>query len=91
VDVQSEQGGLLVISETWLPGWRMENAQCNGGSCVLADAPLRANLTLLGVILPAGRVSFDLVYWPDSLRLGVAISVLSAVILLGMLYWRGRR
>ncbi|MBX2996997.1 MAG: hypothetical protein KF893_00695 [Caldilineaceae bacterium] len=91
IDAESAHGGLLVISETWLPGWRIENARCEDGPCALASAPLRANLTLLGVILPAGIVSFDLVYWPDSLRLGLAVSLLSAVMLLAILYWRRMR
>ncbi|MCB0114705.1 MAG: hypothetical protein KDD84_11465 [Caldilineaceae bacterium] len=90
VDVSSAHGGLLVVSEVWFPGWRIENVTCNG--CDLGDAPLRANLTFLGVFLSPGQTTFDLVYRPESVRLGLSISVVSAVILLGVLYWwRGRR
>jgi hypothetical protein len=91
VDVSSAHGGLLVVSEVWFPGWRIENVTCADG-CDLGDAPLRANLTFLGVFLPPGQTTFDLVYRPESVRLGRSISVVSAVILLGVLYWwRGRR
>ena len=90
VDVSSAHGGLLVVSEVWFPGWRIENVSCDG--CDLGDAPLRANLTFLGVFLAPGQTTFDLVYRPESVRLGRSISVVSAVILLGVLYWwRGRR
>ncbi len=91
VDVSAAHGGFLVIGEVWLPGWRIENVTCAAADCILGDAPLRANLTFLGVILPPGPTTFDLIYRPDSVRLGLSISVISAVIVLGVLYWRRGR
>jgi hypothetical protein len=91
VRVDSAHGGLLVVSETWLPGWRIENVACAIPTCAIAESPLRVDLTLLGVILPPGQVTFDLVYWPDSVRLGLGISGLTAIMLSFLFYWRRLR
>jgi hypothetical protein len=34
----------------------------------------RVNLTFIGVVVPAGEIFFDLVYWPGSVRNGLLIS-----------------
>jgi hypothetical protein len=97
VNVQSEDGGLLVISENWMPGWRVE--ECRGEqfsvfsdrSSVLGLQPLsvyRTNLTLLGVPLPAGADCFALVYWPDSVRLGLWISAGALALFVVTVSWR---
>ncbi|MCU9611786.1 hypothetical protein OEK97_28165, partial [Escherichia coli] len=36
--------------------------------------PYRVNLTFVGLLVPPGRVTFDLVYWPTSVQLGLTIS-----------------
>jgi len=89
VQAWSEQGGLLVVSENWMPGWR---ARVRQSGTAWQDAPvLRADLTLLGIAVPPGETTIDLVYWPDSVRFGFAISA-AGVILLGLtVAWRGRR
>lgn len=81
VHVPSAQDGLLVISETWLPGWDVADARCSAGTCPTQDTegrayfnPVRANLTLVGVWLPAGESEFVLRYRPFSVRLGLWIS-----------------
>jgi hypothetical protein len=80
VAVTSDQGGWLVVSENWLPGWHIANVRCGAANemCVdnLAQAFRihRVNLTFIGVVLPAGEVFFDLVYWPGSVRNGLLIS-----------------
>jgi hypothetical protein len=113
VTVNSEQGGLLVISENWLPGWRVLNAECGVGSrerevgsgeCSSIRSPFsglpilvaqRVNLTLVGVVAPPGEVRFELVYWPESVRLGLWISggalALMFAALAGRWWWKGRR
>jgi hypothetical protein len=99
VNVTSEHGGLVVISENWLPGWHVRNATCNGetSACSLAPTPLaglttfqpyRTDLTLVGVVIPAGAVQFELRYWPASVGNGLWISVGSAALLLVALGWR---
>lgn len=72
VEVDGEQDGLLVVSENWMPGWRVEGAP--PGKPVLGLTPFgvyRANLTLVGIPVPAGSWRFDLVYDPDSVRYGL--------------------
>ena len=93
VDVDGP-GGLLVISENWLPGWRIEHARCDEATCPVGGLaglpwlqPLRANLTLIGVPLPPGAVRFELVYAPASVRNGlwVTLATLALLLFLGML------
>jgi hypothetical protein len=95
---QSEQDALLVVSETWLPGWEVIDATCNGDACPAQDRegrpylqPMRANFTLLGLWLPAGDHTFTLRYNPLSVRLGAWISLASAGLLLGATLARWRR
>ncbi|MCB9138456.1 MAG: hypothetical protein H6642_08930 [Caldilineaceae bacterium] len=75
-------GGLLVISENWLPGWRIDNPRCAGDACPERNSsdlpllePLRADLALIGVAVPSGDTSFELVYAPDSVRIGLWITL----------------
>ena len=44
--------------------------------------PQRANLTLIGVPVPAGAVDFELIYDPRSVRVGLWISLTTLAILL---------
>jgi hypothetical protein len=98
VVVESEQGGLLVISENWLNGWRVENPRCGSKGDCADRQPLapglalwsvqRTDLTLLGVPIPPGVVRFELVYWPESVRNGLWISGVTAGGLLLVIGWR---
>jgi hypothetical protein len=103
VRVDSEYGGMLVVSENWMPGWSLEHELCSDGSVACSDVqppfagmatlvPMRVNLSLVGTAVPAGSVTFELVYWPTSIRLGLWISGISilAIGLLALLYgvWR---
>jgi hypothetical protein len=101
VAVESEAGGLLLVAENWLPGWVVEQAACGGAPCPAGVwpaanlpylAPVRADLTLVGVPVPAGAVAFDLVYRPDSVRDGLWISgVVLALLLAGAVLTLGNR
>lgn len=97
-------GGLLVVAENWMPGWRVEAIRCMNPAtdCSLGDveilglpsfAPVRADLTLTGVPVPPGEVAFDLVYRPDSVRHGLWIAGATVGILAAALAvrWRVRR
>lgn len=96
--VESEAGGLLILSENWLPGWRVSNATCDGAACqhtLASNQPLvpltayRVDLTLMGVLVPSGAVTFDLVYRPMSVQLGLALSG-GTILCVGLLVvWRG--
>jgi hypothetical protein len=52
---------------------------------------MRADLTLVGIWLPAGNHEFTLRYNPLSVRLGLWISGGTLLLLLGVGLWRGRR
>lgn len=81
VTAESAAPGLLLISENWMPGWRIVVREWPAGAHAALTAPLRANLTLLGVPIPAGRVAFDLVYQPDSVRTGLWIGGVTLALL----------
>jgi hypothetical protein len=101
VTVQIDGDAFLVVSETWLPGWEVVGAACDGGACPIQDgtgrayfSPVRANLTLIGMWLPAGESVFSLRYSPASVRVGLWISggtALVLVVVLVMLAWRRSR
>jgi hypothetical protein len=88
--VSTDAPGLLVLSESYDPGWR---AYIDGeeADVLVADHLLRA------VPLPAGEHAVELRYEPRSLRVGVAISTVTAFTVIGALLvvvqrsWRDRR
>lgn len=94
VAVQDSPGGLLVMAENWMPGWRVQNVTCASGCPdaatlgLQAFTPQRANLTLVGIPVPAGSFSFDLVYQPDSVRTGLWISGVTLLVILVLAAWR---
>ena len=69
ISLSDNPGGLLVLSENWLPGWHAQLAIRNSRLPVL-----RANLTQIAVPIPSGDITLELVYWPDSLTSGLAIT-----------------
>ncbi len=77
--VRSEHGGFLVLSENWMPGWQAWRADGGGRE---AAPVLRANLTFLGLAVPAGESEWELVYWPTSLRIGLLIGAGTLLLLL---------
>ena len=78
--VQSEHGGLLMVSENWMPGWRATVQRT--GEQAQRDVPVvRADLTFLGVPVRPGESTIDLTYWPDSVRFGLAISGVALLLL----------
>jgi hypothetical protein len=94
--VRTEHGGLLVVSENWMPGWQATryDTEAEGGH----GKPLpvvRANLTLLGIPIPPGEITLELVYWPDSVRYGLLVTgttlVLLALLTLGRCYFARQR
>jgi hypothetical protein len=96
IAVQSGSDALLLVSETWLPGWQVSTMQCGGQACPSHDAqgrayfaPMRANLTLLGIWVPAGESAFTLRYQPNSVRNGLWISGATLLLLLGATLWHG--
>jgi hypothetical protein len=75
--VQTEQPAVLVLSDTWYPGW---TATVDGEPAPI----LRANTLFRALALEAGRHEVVLRFQPQSLRTGALIS---AVALLVALIW----
>jgi hypothetical protein len=84
VEVVSPVPGLLVLADSWYPGWE---ATVDGEPA----AVLAANLALRAVEVPAGRclVVFD--YRPRWLAPGFGLSLLTVLVLAGLSLRRARR
>ncbi len=106
VAVDSAAAGMLVVSENWMPGWRVVDARCGAEEAACAPStwpegnglallePVRANLAFLGIPVPAGPMTFELVYAPDSVRTGLWIGGVTLLFVLGsgaLFLWRRRR
>lgn len=73
---------ILVLSQTWYPGWRVE---IDG-----APAPLlRADYGFVGVALSPGRHAVRFALVPNSLRIGASMTILALVVAAGLAF-RGR-
>jgi hypothetical protein len=72
LEVDVKRPAILVVTDTWYPGWR---GAMDGRSVPL----LRANGTQRAVAVPAGRHTVVLRYSPASFKLGVVLSLLSAL------------
>ena len=70
----------VVLTESYYPGWRVES----DGDSIVA---LRVNGDFLGCVVPPGKYSIDLVFDPESWRLGKVIS--AAALLLTILFHVG--
>lgn len=84
VDVTTPGGGFLVLSESFYPGWRARI-----GERTLPVYP--SDVSLQGVVVPAGHqvVEFELV--SNTLRAGAAVSGVALLILLCAGGWCGLR
>ncbi|HMX28289.1 MAG TPA: YfhO family protein, partial [Blastocatellia bacterium] len=83
VEVQANQAALLVLSEMFYPGWTV---RLDG-----RDVDLwRVNYNLRGVSVPAGKHLVEFSYAPKSIKLGAAISLMTALGLLAIFVWERR-
>ena len=57
------------------------------------NAPMACPRTLIGIPIPAGKLRFDLVYWPASLQNGLRLTSATIGLLIMALYgrWQWRR
>ncbi len=80
IETQSALPGILVVADTWYPGWQ---AKIDGVSAPL----LRANVLFMGVRLSQGSHRIEISYSPASFYTGAGISLLGilSVILWGFL------
>jgi hypothetical protein len=84
LDVQSPQGGYLVLADTYYPGWR---ATVDG----VPTPVIRANITSRAVAVTPGTHVVELHFEAAAFFLGLALSAL-ALVLLGawIAFWRRR-
>ena len=78
VRTQASAPRVLVLSETFHPGW---SARIDGR----AATPLQVNLALLGVALPSGAHRVELTFAPLDWTRNVTLSLLALTLLLGWL------
>ncbi len=85
IEVDAARDCALVLTDTYYPGW---HAAVDG-----APVPLfPANYAYRGVLIPEGRHSVTFEYAPNSFRVGLAISIVTALGSLGGIVWfLGRR
>lgn len=88
VQISSENGGLLIVSENWMPGWEAMLRERDTEPGIPLEV-LRANLTWLGMPIPAGDYAIELAYRPASVRYGLWISLAAWALLLGLMLWWG--
>ena len=92
IDVSASSDGWLVISETYMPGWRAFLRPWGAGEEQEFGSAVRLVLAnFQGIELPAGDWTVRLIYSPASAQLGMftsSISVALLVFMLGAWFWR---
>jgi hypothetical protein len=83
VRTQSPEEGILVLSDTYYPGWE---AEVDGR----ATAVLRANHTMRAVVVPAGLHTVRFLFRPQSVLLGFLLTLAGLVGLGSMMAFPGR-
>jgi hypothetical protein len=71
--VDSPDGGMLVVADTYFPDWE---ASIDGAPTTI----YRANLAFRAVVVPAGAHSVRMIYQPQTLAVGAAISGVSLAV-----------
>ena len=85
IEVDATRDCALVLTDTYYPGWRVT---VDGEPVPLFPA----NYAYRGVLIPEGRHSVTFEYVPNSFRVGLVISIVTALGSLGGIVWYlGRR
>jgi uncharacterized membrane protein YfhO len=87
--VELSQPSLLVLSDSYYPGWTAEVASDDGPP--RPAAILRTNRVMRGVPLPAGKHLVTFTYSPRSLLWGAVLSALAWLSMLGLIVLQRRR
>ncbi|HEX8230781.1 MAG TPA: YfhO family protein [Chloroflexia bacterium] len=84
--VNADRMALLVVSESWYPGW---HATLDGQPVEVH----RTNYLSQGVVVPQGSHTIEMRYQSDALNLGAVLSLLGLLgtVGLGVWAWRSRR
>ncbi len=80
LDVDAARPSLLVVAESYYPGWR---ATIDGRSATI----LRANYLSQGLVMQQGKHTVEFSYEPDSFRYGVLISLVGLASLVALVGW----
>ncbi|HNR95997.1 MAG TPA: oligosaccharide flippase family protein [Anaerolineae bacterium] len=90
VEAELDVPGYLVLTDNWFAGWKAYDTLPGQEE---QEVPLlRADGTFRAVALAPGKHSVRFKYTPNSVKLGIFVSFVSAVVLLLMLgYWLWRR
>ena len=80
IDVDSPCGGLLVLTDTYFPGWQ---ASVDGESATIHPT----NVALRGVVVPPGSSEVIFRYQPASFRTGLVIAVSGGLAMIGFGIW----
>ncbi|MCB0195396.1 MAG: YfhO family protein [Anaerolineae bacterium] len=84
VAVETDQPGYLVLSDAYYPGWRATVDQ--------QPATIeRANYAFRAVTVPAGRHTVEFIFDPPIWKIGLAMSGVTALVLLGWAGWRWKK
>ena len=75
IDVKTAGGGILVLSDSYYPGWK---AKLDGKPVKI----LRANFAFRGVFVPDGKHEVEFHYSPGNIKSGAFISLLFLAVLL---------
>jgi hypothetical protein len=87
IDTETPEDGFLLLADTYYPGW---SADIDGAATPI----FRANVSVRGIQVPAGRHRVRFVYAPVAVRRGFWISVIALSILIiwaGAAYLRARQ
>jgi len=82
IDADMSDDGFVVVSEKFYPGWK---AYLDGGETKIYPA----NYTLRGVYVPRGKHEVVLTYEPDSSKVGITITLISFLVVTGILVYHG--
>ncbi|NOK59791.1 MAG: hypothetical protein GFH27_549285n315 [Chloroflexi bacterium AL-W] len=80
----TEEERLLVMSEMYFPGW---HAYIDG-----EESPIyRTNYLFRGIVVPEGEHTITFLYRPNSLIIGSTLSMVSIIVMIGLLLMRQRK
>lgn len=77
IKISTETSGWLVVADTWYPGWQVRiDSQ--------PDTIYRANYLFRAIKVPSGEHVIEMEYRPSSFEIGLAISLISLIVTVGL-------
>ncbi len=90
IDCSVSSPALLVLSDAWYPGWRVEvRSLADHSAPVVRQDIWRTDILFRGILIEPGAWRVTLTYRPPLIPLGIGVSLVGMIIL--GLYWRYRR